>query len=518
MDNNIIQHFHHTLKMLIFDKIKTNNPVIDTIVSTALIALFGMMLSFLHNFDANRLTNIWYQITHLFRVPYKIQISGRNCITPACYGQLFISAAYSDTFNAILDYIIKNIDKSTNVQEIKELYSNSSINNTNGGVSHFIVSQQKEFVIDKDVCISITNIKEDREGNKKTYQVENITIEIFSYKYNLVELKRYLDNIVSNYKKTIQNDRTDKQFIYSVDKIVLKDDETNCDMWKEEEYVSNRQFDNLFFENKADVLSKIDFFINNKKWYDAKGIPYNLGIGLHGSPGTGKTSFIKALANKTKRDIVIIPLKLIHTTSQLKTIFFENTYNRCNVKNSKSFDKKIIVFEDIDCIGDIVKNRNNLINSPTPSLVTFKQDNKSSDESTEMAKLTKCLEASLNTSTCMPKMSYNDPLTLDDFLNLWDGVRETPGRIIIITSNHYNQLDPALIRPGRIDISYELTNVSHETLQEMHFHFFNKYINPPIIKKIKSYFYSPAELVNVFLSTKCDEIAYLQRLMLNKKV
>jgi ATP-dependent Zn protease len=464
-----------------------------------------------------------YKITHLFRVPYKIQISGQNCSSPAWCGQLYISSAYSDTFNAILDYIIKNIDKSNNVQEIKELYSNSSINNKDGGVSHFIVSQQKEFVIDKDVFITIINRKEDHEGNKKSYQIENITIELFSYKYTLVELKQYLDNIVSNYKKTIQNDRTDKQFIYSVDKITLKDDESNCDMWKEEEYVSNRQFDNLFFENKSDILSKIDFFINNKKWYDNKGIPYNLGIGLHGPPGTGKTSFIKALANKTKRDIVIIPLKLITTTSQLKTVFFENTYNRCNVKNSKSFDKKIIVFEDIDCIGDIIKNRKDLANSPVnnspvPIPVTFKQDNRASDESTELSKLTKCLEASLNTSTCMPKMSYADPVTLDDFLNLWDGVRETPGRIIIITSNHYNQLDPALIRPGRIDISYELTNVSHETLQEMHFHFFQKYINPPVIKKIKPYFYSPAELVNIFLSNKCDEMAYLKRLILNKKV
>ena len=517
MDNNIIQHFHNTLKMLIFDKIKTNNPVIDAITSTILISLFGMILSFIHTCDKQWITKIWYKITHLFRVPYKIQISGQNCSSPACWGQLLISSAYSDTFNAILDYIIKNIDKSKNVQEIKELYSNSTINNTNGGVSHFIVSQQNEFVIDKDVCITITNSKEDREGNKKSYQIENITIELFSYKYTLVELKQYLDNIVSNYKKTIQNDRTDKQFIYSVDKMVLKDDEINCDMWKEEEYVSNRQFDNLFFENKADILSKIDFFINNKKWYDTKGIPYNLGIGLHGSPGTGKTSFIKALANKTKRDIVIIPLKLIHTTSQLKTIFFENTYNRCNVKNSKSFDKKIIVFEDIDCIGDIVKNRNDLVKSPinTP----YKQGNTSSEDATELAKLTKCLEASLNTtSTCMPKMSYTDPLTLDDFLNLWDGVRETPGRIIIITSNHYNQLDPALIRPGRIDISYELTNVGHETLQEMHFHFFQKYINPPIIKKIKPYFYSPAELVNVYLSNRCDEMAYLKRLILNKKI
>ena len=45
-------------------------------------------------------------------------------------------------------------------------------------------------------------------------------------------------------------------------------------------------------------------------------------------------------------------------------------------------------------------------------------------------------------------------------LNLWDGIRETPGRIIVITSNHYDQLDPALIRPGRIDMTYEFKKVA----------------------------------------------------------
>jgi len=44
----------------------------------------------------------------------------------------------------------------------------------------------------------------------------------------------------------------------------------------------------------------------------------------------------------------------------------------------------------------------------------------------------------------------------DDILNAWDGIIETPGRILIISSNHYEKLDPALVRPGRIDITLEL--------------------------------------------------------------
>ena len=45
---------------------------------------------------------------------------------------------------------------------------------------------------------------------------------------------------------------------------------------------------------------------------------------------------------------------------------------------------------------------------------------------------------------------------------MWDGIRETPGRILIITSNHYNKLDPALTRPGRIDIELEMSKLSRK--------------------------------------------------------
>lgn len=36
-------------------------------------------------------------------------------------------------------------------------------------------------------------------------------------------------------------------------------------------------------------------------------------------------------------------------------------------------------------------------------------------------------------------------------LNVLDGVVDTPNRIVIMTTNHPEALDAALIRPGRID-------------------------------------------------------------------
>ena len=108
------------------------------------------------------------------------------------------------------------------------------------------------------------------------------------------------------------------------------------------------------------------------------------------------------------------------------------------------------------------------------------------------------------------------PITLDDILNLWDGIRETPGRIIIITSNHYHKLDSALTRRGRIDLTYKLDNASHNTISEIYYHLFKHKINSKKLKNIKEYLYSPADLVNFYYLNK-DPKSYTSRLLLNIK-
>ena len=120
--------------------------------------------------------------------------------------------------------------------------------------------------------------------------------------------------------------------------------------------------------------------------------------------------------------------------------------------------------------------------------------------------------------TTAGSFSKDEPITLDDILNLWDGIRETPGRIIVISSNHYDKLDDALIRPGRIDISHELSNSSHDTIAKLYSHLYGSEINKTMLKKIKPYFYSPAEIVNLYIGNKDDEQAFLKRLIQNKKV
>ena len=106
-----------------------------------------------------------------------------------------------------------------------------------------------------------------------------------------------------------------------------------------------------------------------------------------------------------------------------------------------------------------------------------------------------------------------DPITLDDILNLWDGICETPGRIMVLTSNHYEELDPALKRPGRIDITLEMQKASREIIAEMHRHLFKQVIPDDVLARIPDREYSPAEIVNVYMNENNDSARFCERLV-----
>ena len=519
--NTLYTNYINFTKMIIFDFLKTGNPIYDSMLSTIVISFISFILTYSYNNTIDILLfncNI-DDIKPFFYKQNSIIIEGNRSAIANNY-TFNICSNYSDRFKAIWNYIISNIHKNTDIFCIKETHSNYQsclmFDEKRKNLDLFIVFQKKHFKIDENIQVKvILENEESRDDHGKlNSKTDKISIILYSYTYSINYLIEYIDNITKEYLSSIKQNRLNTKFIYLLEKVKVNDEENQIACWREDVFESARTFNNIFFDGKRELISKIDFFIHNKTWYYDKGIPYSLGIGLHGPPGTGKTSVIKALANYTNRHIIVLSLKLIKTKRQLENFFLENTYNNDNEKNSIGFDKKIIVFEDIDCIGDIVLDREQQQSKPTRT-----KKNKIFDPNAESIKIADVLQSINDTnddSTIKLNLNDDPPITLDDILNLWDGIRETPGRILIISSNYYSKLDPALIRPGRIDITHELSNASHNVIAEIYMHLFNNSINKNILSKIKPNFYSPAELINMYVSHK-NEKDFLCRLLQNKK-
>ena len=58
-------------------------------------------------------------------------------------------------------------------------------------------------------------------------------------------------------------------------------------------------------------------------------------------------------------------------------------------------------------------------------------------------------------------------LTLSGLLNAIDGVTSTEGRIMFMTTNYEERLDPALKRPGRVDVKRYIGDCDHLQIKKM---------------------------------------------------
>lgn len=63
-------------------------------------------------------------------------------------------------------------------------------------------------------------------------------------------------------------------------------------------------------------------------------------------------------------------------------------------------------------------------------------------------------------------------ITFSGLLNALDGVASAEERIIFMTTNHIELLDPALIRPGRVDLKEYFGNATNHQIRRMFLRFY----------------------------------------------
>ena len=527
--NNNLYSLIDSMKMMYMMNMKDTSTY-DRIVGMVVLFFFTYILS---SENKDFLDNIfrWVGENVYFFRPRKnsVFIEGKRCFKVSRY-MTKTDNLFSNRFTAYWYYISNNNLNNKTIYSLKEYANSSNIyddygdpkNNRRNKSSEdlleedennfinsdiFVVDQLKYFKIEDDIYCKVHR-DYDKGDEKRKFEMENISIEIYSYTKSLEYLTKYLDNIYNNFRKDLMNKRNNKKFIYTLVGSGNNDsyygDKEIKNEWEECEFVSSRNFNNLFFDDKKKLISKLNFFINNKDWYDYEGHPYTFGLGLHGPPGTGKTSIIKCIANKLNRHIIVIPLSKVKTQRDFNEYFFEQYYNRANSRKL-NWENKIIVFEDIDCMSDIVKKRK----TKETKIVEDEELNKDKNilvQNKLLNKIAKKIDNDHVDSLVVDfDKSKDDKITLSYILNIIDGIRETPGRILIITSNNYESLDPALVRPGRIDMTLEMKNTSIDTIKEMYNHYYGDIVPNDVEKKLVNNVISPAKLVNMRLEYERKE-------------
>ena len=153
----------------------------------------------------------------------------------------------------------------------------------------------------------------------------------------------------------------------------------------------------------------------SKAWYSRHGIPFKRNYMFYGPPGSGKTSIIQALSSAFDRNVCFI-----------QPCHPEMTDDKFKAALQSTPARSVIVVEDIDSL--------------------FARDRS--------------------------KQNRQCPLTFSGFLNGLDGLGAPNGQIIMMTTNHMERLDPALIRAGRVDVMLELAHASTTQIADLFLSFY----------------------------------------------
>ena len=378
-------------------------------------------------------------------------------------------------------HILQNKYTTYEIQEFPNFYNKEAV---------IFIDLKSKYAITDNIFITTEIIKEQSDKNEFEYVVLEIILETTGMNYQIIE------NMINNCVKEYNDERLDTLKIQHVFIFNEIDTDSKELTYQEYPFETTKSFNNMFFDDKEAVLSRIQYFINNKKEYMELGIPHTLGLLLYGQSGSGKTSYIKALAKLTGRHVIILPTNKIKNIDTLKAIFLNEHINGINIPNNK----RIYIFEDIDC-GEwehVVRSR------------TFKHKELEVDEKTEnkdlvemICKLTAPAE---DDKKKKPIGSDKNTITLGDFLELLDGVIEIPGRMLIMTSNHPEILDSALIRPGRIDMVIEFKKLSKQNVQDMYKIWFKTDIPIDVYEQMNDHMFTQAEIGHLFACRNIKEI------------
>jgi ATP-dependent Zn protease len=316
-----------------------------------------------------------------------------------------------------LDYIIKN-------NKIKPLH----INYDNNGKDFIIRYMDKTNVNNINVSISSEDIDKKKDEAVVT-RITIYTITLTSRYYKSTEIETKINEWINEWEQSVSQKNIQ----------ITRDEESAKD------FKSFKTFDNLFFDGKDILIKSLDRFKNNEALYKKLGRPYTIGILLYGEPGCGKTSVLKAISNYLNLDIHTINIKNYDDINDFMGCWYMSL--KTNSYKQDSLKEKIIHLPEIDYLCE-----------------EFLKDEESK-KTKEVENNEKNIVINLNKNDENDTKDKKKTLNKAFFRELFDGVDEQHGRIIVMDTNNPERLDPIMIRDGRFDIKLKFDKMSSNNMK-----------------------------------------------------
>ncbi|KAJ7601304.1 hypothetical protein FB45DRAFT_396501 [Roridomyces roridus] len=210
---------------------------------------------------------------------------------------------------------------------------------------------------------------------------------------------------------------------------------------------------------KEMLLGDARDFLASEKWYADRGIPFRRGYLLHGVPGSGKSSLIHAIAGELMLDVYVVSL----SSAWISDTMLMGLMSRVP-------KGAILLLEDLDAAFRSSASRR----SSSPSSSASSSPPGTADQKRRRRDKERDRERGYDAYDYRGRdvMSEMNTLSLSGLLNALDGVAAAEGRILFATTNHLEKLDPALSRPGRMDVWVEFKNASRWQAEALFRNFF----------------------------------------------